>query len=638
MNSTQSSRNYKAGSNLSKSFWFRCFAGAWCMVFLAAFSANAVIYTTNFESGSAGWTVGELAQTGMSIPSRSASWLLTSTTGGVAPAVFNSRVFGTPNIGQAGAENSFIQSPAFVINSTTASITFDSYTSNEGDYSKPYDKEFVEMSLDGGLSWQPMHAREPLLHDITGDQTWRRLSFTQKIPQGASVTFRFRFDTGDMTTGPVDITGWFIDNVEVDSKVIFEADISPTTCNGNTDGALSLTGYGGEAPYTFSIDGGSTFHAASVFMNLAPGVYQVVVMDSEGELSEPERVRVTSPAEVTVAAEPLVSTCQGNVQVSLTVTASGGTPPYQYSIDGGQTFSASAVFSGLTIGQYLIQAKDKNNCMSTVDTVSITMPDPLDVSCTATAASCSNTPDAVVTVAAKGGVPPYQYSIDGGNTWHTSATIAGVSAGAQTVLVKDKSDCVVTLVQNIAANPGFTVQRSPDQHIHTNYQVSRCVTLNAAAFGAGGPFNYRWSNGTSSESIQVCPDKTTKYAVSVTNASGCVVTDTITVYVDNNILNRADQFDLTPPEYPVLPVSLEAYPNPFIYNSNVTFTTGLAKKYRLEAIDMSGRIVGVLAEGEAFYGEVYSCKFDAHTLPEGCFLLRLMLDDEVLFLKMVQRK
>ena len=54
--------------------------------------------------------------------------------------------------------------------------------------------------------------------------------------------------------------------------------------------ALNVTG--GEAPYTYSIDGGINFSVDPIFSPLAPGTYQVLVQDAQGNIEQDEEVIV----------------------------------------------------------------------------------------------------------------------------------------------------------------------------------------------------------------------------------------------------------------------------------------------------------------------------------------------------------
>lgn len=56
---------------------------------------------------------------------------------------------------------------------------------------------------------------------------------------------------------------------------------------------------------------------------------------------------------------------------SITVIANGGIPPYQYSINGGQSYLSSPIFNGLNPGIYSVTAKDSNNVVGTFGNITI---------------------------------------------------------------------------------------------------------------------------------------------------------------------------------------------------------------------------------------------------------------------------
>lgn len=56
---------------------------------------------------------------------------------------------------------------------------------------------------------------------------------------------------------------------------------------------------------------------------------------------------------------------------SLTIVGSGGAPPYQYSINGGITWSTSPIFQNLCVGLYSPQIKDSTNTIVVGDNVNV---------------------------------------------------------------------------------------------------------------------------------------------------------------------------------------------------------------------------------------------------------------------------
>jgi hypothetical protein len=116
--------------------------------------------TYNFENGTQGWTTGNEPFTVFGIPSIPSTWALSTQTAGSTPVTLGTTWFGTPNDGELGAENSWIESPVINVGSTNMiEVNFDSYSSNEGGYPDEYDVERVEISVNGG----PFHGVEQRL-------------------------------------------------------------------------------------------------------------------------------------------------------------------------------------------------------------------------------------------------------------------------------------------------------------------------------------------------------------------------------------------------------------------------------------------------------------------------------------------
>lgn len=129
---------------------------------------------------------------------------------------------------------------------------------------------------------------------------------------------------------------------------------------------ITATAVGG-VTLEYSIDNGLTWQTSPVFTNLAPGTYTILVRNA-GVL-QCQGAYSGNPLEIFDIAGPLLNlveatdaSCGSNNGI-ITITATGGTPPLQYSINNGVSFSANNTFSWLSPGPYDVVIKDANNCL-----------------------------------------------------------------------------------------------------------------------------------------------------------------------------------------------------------------------------------------------------------------------------------
>ena len=151
------------------------------------------------------------------------------------------------------------------------------------------------------------------------------------------------------------------------------------SCNGGANGSISLNVSGGTSPYTYSWSSnpsGFSGNTQSV-SGLTAREYTAVITDANACQST-QVFNITQPAPLTLA----FSTgfvCSGNSYVSaiLTLTGSGGVPPYEYSINNGSTWQSSPQFPGLPNGgSYTMLVRDDNNCTSSVVNTTVNFPPP----------------------------------------------------------------------------------------------------------------------------------------------------------------------------------------------------------------------------------------------------------------------
>src|SRR6185436_8653458 len=135
------------------------------------------------------------------------------------------------------------------------------------------------------------------------------------------------------------------------------------SCNGGSNGTITITANGGTAPIQYSIDNGTTFQAGNVFNNLPAGAYNVQAKDAFG-CTYLAVVNIAEPNPIVVNPVVVDAGC-GLSNGSITVNVVGGTGALQYSDNGGASFQASNAFNNLGAGNYDIVVADVNGCKGT---------------------------------------------------------------------------------------------------------------------------------------------------------------------------------------------------------------------------------------------------------------------------------
>lgn len=213
------------------------------------------------------------------------------------------------------------------------------------------------------------------------------------------------------------------------------------------DGSIQVFRTGGIPPYTYSLDD-VTYQSSNTFGGLAAGTYTAYVKDSKG-CGGSQAVTVTQGASLSVGiAKTPSSTCvdDGTIQV----TATGGTAPFQYSIDGG-TYGSANSFSGLADGNYVISVQDSKGCLGSAN-VTIDL-NPIVVTATVNNSTTCSSNNGKIQVFRTGGVGPYTYSLDG-NTYQASNVFNLLPAGNYTVFVKDSKTCTGMLADVVVGPTG----------------------------------------------------------------------------------------------------------------------------------------------------------------------------------------
>jgi len=143
-------------------------------------------------------------------------------------------------------------------------------------------------------------------------------------------------------------------------------------CFGSNTGSVTVSGSNGTSPYEYKL-GAGTYQALGTFNSILAGTYTVTVRDALLNTFD-LNVTITQPAAAlsgSITSQSNVSTFGGN-DGSVTISGSGGTPPYQYKLGTG-TYQASGTFGTLIAGSYMVTIQDANLCYFNI-LITITQP------------------------------------------------------------------------------------------------------------------------------------------------------------------------------------------------------------------------------------------------------------------------
>jgi len=305
----------------------------------------------------------------------------------------------------------------------------------------------------------------------------------------------------------------------------------PTTqvnvlCFGNSTGTATANPAGGTGAYTYSWDT-TPVQTTQTATGLAAGTYIVTVTDANSCV-QTASVTITQPAtgmSGTISAQTNVA-CFGDFSGSVTVLGSGGTAPYEYSLNGG-AFQLSGTFNGLTAGPYTVTVRDATLTCTFDVPVTITQPAAvLALATTQVNVLCFGELTGSATAIPDDGTAPYTYS------WNTtpvqtSATATGLGAGLYTVTVTDANSCIATANVNIAQPAAALTLSTSQVNVLCNGDASGSATITPS--GGAVSYTYSWDT-TPVQTTDVITNLTAGvYIVTVTDANSCSATETVTI-------------------------------------------------------------------------------------------------------------
>jgi hypothetical protein len=138
------------------------------------------------------------------------------------------------------------------------------------------------------------------------------------------------------------------------------------SCSGSCDGQIVLETNGGTPPFQYLWNTGAT---NSMLTNVCAGDYVVTVTDGQG-CSSQWITTLSEPFWLTLIVDTVINDRNNQGIGGISVTASGGTPPYQfYWAFFDVSYSNNEDLDSLFEGTYSCQILDANNCLTSVENI-----------------------------------------------------------------------------------------------------------------------------------------------------------------------------------------------------------------------------------------------------------------------------
>lgn len=291
---------------------------------------------------------------------------------------------------------------------------------------------------------------------------------------------------------------------------------------GASDGTISIFANGATQ---YSIDNGASFQAGSTFSNLGSGSYNIVIEDGSG-CQAATTVNLGNTAGLVIDTINTTEPGCGQADGSITIVASGGTAPLQYSIDGGTTFQAGGTFTGLVVDNYSVVVEDVNGCQETqlVNLVNSAAPQITNVN--ATDPRCGDA-NGVITVVAQGGVDPLRFSYDGGSSYFNNAHFTNLPDGSYEIHVLDNLNCEVVWPDPVVlVNSGRPVV---DASVVDDTCGQSVGAISLSVSGGLPDYTFNWAHNSTLTGPVASELTEGSYTVSVVDQNTCQTVEVIAV-------------------------------------------------------------------------------------------------------------
>ncbi len=308
---------------------------------------------------------------------------------------------------------------------------------------------------------------------------------------------------GSYTINVTDLLGCEEDTVLAIHEPLFPVkalivDITPNLCRGDSIGTITASGTGGTPPYTYSINGGSTFQSSPLFTALTAGSYFITIKDFKGCIDDSLAIVIEPDTSVQLVLIGIKDqSCADVIDGAITVNSKYGFQPINYYLDGASK-GLDTLYKNLGPGNYIVEVKDGLGCKSTGKfTIKPSDRRPYIIIDSMQGILCAGDNEGALDWHTINTFPPYYYTFN--STYlGTVSYMDKISNGNYFIQVVDSIGCHADTTVSIVERDSI--------NLHVIATPALCQGLGddgkaiAVVVGGQGPFTYSWDGNAGNSS------------------------------------------------------------------------------------------------------------------------------------------
>ena len=309
------------------------------------------------------------------------------------------------------------------------------------------------------------------------------------------------------------------------SAFVLSNSISNVSCFGAADGTIDIAFSGGTSPYSFAWSNGETTEDIS---SISEGNYGFTITD-DNYCVNTYSYNVISPDSIQIESTFYHPACYTCANGAITTTVSGGTSPYSYYWNTGQSGNS---ISGLLPGIYSLLVTDAHGCTNTRAFL-LNPGDSLSASATVFSdyygqhIKCYGDTNGRARAYPVGGLSPYSYLWNNGQT---TKTASGLSSGTYHVTVTDSLYNQATASVTLVDPPQFEATALVVDPISCHNQCDGEISITIDSMHTGtSPYVFLWGDSETTQSRNnLCFGY---YSAIVIDANNCMVNPSPSVFL-----------------------------------------------------------------------------------------------------------